>query len=310
MPLTHILVDLENVQLRLPDLAGLSRERHRLTVFHGPSQNKLTIELVRALQPLGDAVDYIQCEKAGPNALDFHLAYHLGRLNALHPQDACTIVSRDKGFAQLVAHGRKRGHAIEQVAQLRLGVGESDEAAPRPDVTTPARKAARKTSKSAAPAKKVAKAAAEAPKAAAAKKATPARKAAAAKKTLEKATEKAPARTAAAVAGKTAARPAAKKAAARTTPKSATKQAAAPAAEARALRSAPIDADLHKALDSLRRMAAAKRPVRRSSLQHHLASHLRGELDAAGIEALLERLEASGWIAREGARLVYRIEPA
>ena len=54
MTLTCILVDMENVQLRVPDLSRLERGRHQLKIFHGPSQNKLTIEMVRALQPLGD----------------------------------------------------------------------------------------------------------------------------------------------------------------------------------------------------------------------------------------------------------------
>ncbi len=82
MTLTCILVDLENVQLKAPELAGLKRGEHLLKIFHGPSQNSFTAAMVRALQPLGDAVEYIQCEKAGPNALDFHLAFHLGRLTA------------------------------------------------------------------------------------------------------------------------------------------------------------------------------------------------------------------------------------
>lgn len=299
MTLTCILVDLENVQLKAPELAGLKRGEHLLKIFHGPSQNSFTAAMVRALQPLGDAVEYIQCEKAGPNALDFHLAFHLGRLTASQPELDFRIVSRDKGFAQLVAHATRLGHRVSQHASLHWP-GLTDvvhaeapaaqiAAAPQPERAvraTKARKAAAKTvakteaptGKKAAPAKTpraVAKAAAEVPIA----KKAPARKAAA-KKAVESKT------------------PAARKVA-----------PAAPAVGTR-VKAGPRDvataADQHKALASLRKLGS-KLPVKLPALAHYLESHLRNDLTPAGVQALVQWLTASGVLKQAGGKLSYQL---
>lgn len=113
------LVDYENVQPLAEELQGVDVARHRLKIFHGPGQNSLPIRLAAALLPIGSAVELIQCEKPGKDALDFHLAFHLGRLSVQHPQAHFVIVSRDrKGFAQLVEHGIKLGCKVTLVPSL------------------------------------------------------------------------------------------------------------------------------------------------------------------------------------------------
>ena len=328
MTLTCILVDMENVQLRVPELALLERGRHQLKIFHGPSQNKLTIEMVRALQPLGDAVEYVQCEKAGPNALDFHLAFHLGRLTAAQPDARYLIVSRDKGFAQLVAHANKLGGRVEQYATLPAGLGESGAApareaapAPKPQKTRTARTARTPVAAAAAapePAPKIESRAA-APKPAARK--APARKAAA-----EKATPSAPAAKKAPAKKAAAAKQAADKQAADKQP--AVKQAAVKQAPARkaAAKSAPAAAPAHpsaapatkpsreiatatdraKAIATLQKLGA-KRPVTQRALLRHLQSHLGHDLSDGAVQALVDGLLAAGVVVLAQGKLTYHL---
>ncbi|BDI04781.1 PIN domain-containing protein [Sphaerotilus microaerophilus] len=114
-----ILVDYENVQPIAEELQRVDAMRDRLKIFHGPGQNSLPIRLAAALLPIGPAVELIQCEKSGKDALDFHLAFHLGRLSVQHPQAEFVIVSRDrKGFAQMVEHGIKLGCRVMLVPSM------------------------------------------------------------------------------------------------------------------------------------------------------------------------------------------------
>ena len=327
MTLTCILVDMENVQLRVPELALLERGRHQLKIFHGPSQNKLTIEMVRALQPLGDAVEYVQCEKAGPNALDFHLAFHLGRLTAAQPDARYLIVSRDKGFAQLVAHANKLGGHVEQYATLPAGLGEPGAAparqaapAPKPQKTRTARTARTPVAAAAAapePAPIVASRAA-APKPAARK--APARKAAAEKATPSTAAaKKAPAKKAAAAKQAADKQPVVKQATTRQAParKAAAKTALAPASAPAPAPASPAPAakpsreiatatDRAKAIATLQKLGA-KRPVTQRALLRHLQSHLGHDLSDGAVQALVDGLLAAGVVVLAQGKLTYHL---
>ncbi len=53
----------------------------------------------------------------GPNALDFHIAFYLGReLAAAAPE--CVILSRDTGFDPLMRHLQELGHTCRRVISL------------------------------------------------------------------------------------------------------------------------------------------------------------------------------------------------
>lgn len=97
-----ILIDLENVQPN--DLSRLAGLPVVIRVLLGPSQAKISLSLVAALQPFGDAVQYIQLQNSGKNALDFHLAFYLGRLSCEYPDALFYIISKDTGFDPLVKH--------------------------------------------------------------------------------------------------------------------------------------------------------------------------------------------------------------
>lgn len=104
MQITFLLLDLENVQPN--HLPPLGSGAFKIKVFLGSHQTKLPVSLVRALQVFGPDVDYIQMDGAGHNALDFHIAYYLGRLAVEHPKAHFHIISKDAGFDPLVGHLR------------------------------------------------------------------------------------------------------------------------------------------------------------------------------------------------------------
>ena len=115
--LTYILIDFENVKPTAADLKLIRGAGYRVLFFHGPHQNKFDADIVKVLQPLGIQVEFIQCERAGKNALDFHIAFNLGRL-VQDSQSAAAlsgktagffIVSKDSGFDVLLGHVRTLG---------------------------------------------------------------------------------------------------------------------------------------------------------------------------------------------------------
>ncbi len=126
MSLTHILIDFENVKPTAADLKLIRGAGYRVLLFHGPHQNKFDADIVKVLQPLGIQVEFIQCERAGKNALDFHIAFHLGRLveeskataSSSKDKTRLVIVSKDGGFDGLLDHIEKLGYAAMRVESV------------------------------------------------------------------------------------------------------------------------------------------------------------------------------------------------
>ena len=187
MTLTHILVDFENVQPSAADIGLVRGENLRLTIFRGPGQMKYAADVAEAWQPLGANVTFVRCAKAGRNASDMHIAFHLGELVAGQARPGgkgarFVIVSRDTDFDPLLLHIRSQGFEATRVASMKAALGgkgaEAVEArAPksRASRSAPAPAAAAKAVVAKTPARKAA-----AKKSPAAKKTAPARKVAAA----------------------------------------------------------------------------------------------------------------------------------
>ncbi|HRX61190.1 MAG TPA: PIN domain-containing protein [Candidatus Competibacter sp.] len=102
MKTNYVLIDYENVQIK--SLALLKDEHFHMRVFLGPNNTKLPVELVIAMQELGERAEYIVLETAGRNALDFHIAYYLGALASKDPLGFFHIISKDTGFDPLIQH--------------------------------------------------------------------------------------------------------------------------------------------------------------------------------------------------------------
>jgi hypothetical protein len=110
-----LFVDLENVQkinlTRVPTDV-------RVMIFYGATQKKIPEELVAQAQPLGDRLKWIKISGQGPNALDFHIAFYLGRELTVNSTSECAILSRDTGFDPLVRHLQAGGHTCRRVSSL------------------------------------------------------------------------------------------------------------------------------------------------------------------------------------------------
>jgi hypothetical protein len=124
MRINYVLIDYENVQPK--NFALLNREEFRIKVFLGASQLKLSRSLAVALQQFGPIkAEYIEINGSGSNALDFHIAYYIGRISAEEKDAFFHIISKDKGFDPLIAHlkARKifcqRSASIEDIPLLR-----------------------------------------------------------------------------------------------------------------------------------------------------------------------------------------------
>lgn len=105
----HVFVDFENLRPELPaDLAlrGLS-----FFVFFGGTRKSSTLdgEELAYLRRLGPEATAITLAAPGPNALDFHVAFYVGRVTAGDPAASISIISNDKGFDPLVHHLRQTG---------------------------------------------------------------------------------------------------------------------------------------------------------------------------------------------------------
>ncbi|HUG73327.1 MAG TPA: PIN domain-containing protein [Steroidobacteraceae bacterium] len=112
----YLLIDFENVQPKTLD--RLQPGEVRIKVFLGQHQTRLMLELVRALQPFGADAEYIAIQGSGPDAVDFHIAFYIGRLAAAEPGATFTIISRDRGFDPLVRHLLELGIQCQRIPDI------------------------------------------------------------------------------------------------------------------------------------------------------------------------------------------------
>jgi len=131
MQTTFILVDLENVQPH--NLSALEAGSFKVKVFVGAHQTKVPVSLASALQAFGSNVEYVQIEGSGHNALDFHIAYYLGRLAVERPEASFRIISKDTGFDPLVAHMKAKRIHCERLPSLAHQHPVSVSVEPGPD---------------------------------------------------------------------------------------------------------------------------------------------------------------------------------
>lgn len=111
-----LLVDYENIQSF--DLSLIYEEDIRIEIFVGHNQNKLPIELVQTTQQFGQRVEWIKVEGTGNNALDFHIAFYLGKFSQEIEEVAFLILSKDKGFDPLVKYINKSKIKCRRIQSL------------------------------------------------------------------------------------------------------------------------------------------------------------------------------------------------
>lgn len=98
----YIFVDFENIHD--VDLSLIAEKPVEVFFVLGQRHKNLPVSLVENLLELRSQVRLIKMESEGKNALDFVLAYHIGRQAVADPTGYFHILSRDKGFDALIQH--------------------------------------------------------------------------------------------------------------------------------------------------------------------------------------------------------------
>ena len=267
MELTYILVDFENVQPL--DMGLLNGDHYQLRIFRGPHQKKLDFDIAESLQPHGNRVQYIQSDRHGKNALDFHIAFYMGRLfqeleaNGSSAKNGTrfVVISKDGGFDALMSHVQSLGYGAMKATSIRHALG-LDEAVTEPESTLQPMPAGNVGFATPSPASQPRIRTPAAKTTAPVAKAQPTKPAATPKKTAPpqakpaKATEKKPQQPA---------------------------------------RKTHGPEDKEKVIENLR-LHPKKRPVKRQTLENHIMSLLGGSVTAKAVRGLVAGLENEGVI--------------
>lgn len=110
-----ILVDYENIGKI--DLSLLDAS-YKAIIFVGARQNTPKASRKPSTAHRFSRVDFQKIEGVGKNALDFHIAFQLGRTFETAPETQCIVLSKDKGFDPLLAYLNKNGLACQRIAAL------------------------------------------------------------------------------------------------------------------------------------------------------------------------------------------------
>lgn len=113
---TILLVDYENIQDI--DLSVIQERDIDIKIFVGQAQKKISIDLVQTMQPFGTKVEWIEIEGSGNNALDFHIAFYLGKFSKDIGRGSFFILSKDKGFNPLVKYINKSQINCQRIQSL------------------------------------------------------------------------------------------------------------------------------------------------------------------------------------------------
>jgi len=108
--MNHILVDYENLKSVEPAVFEL--EGATWTLLLGPQNRTLSVSVVQQLMARAASVELVRLEQAGRNAVDFALAYYLGRKVLGDPAATFHVISKDTGYQPLVEHLQSRNVRI------------------------------------------------------------------------------------------------------------------------------------------------------------------------------------------------------
>ena len=145
-----VLSDFENVPFK--DIGALRPGECRIKLFIGQSQTKISVELFEALRPFGADAEVVRINGNGPNALDFHIAFHVGKLAAEFPGSRFSIISGDTGFDPLIKHLASQNIACARLTKIPPLPKPASGAVPSaasivvPQVVAPSPPASKKTS--------------------------------------------------------------------------------------------------------------------------------------------------------------------
>ncbi|MGO4575003.1 PIN domain-containing protein [Cupriavidus sp. 2TAF22] len=125
-----LLVDFENVQTI--DVQHIPPD-YQIAIFCGANQKSASLDLTTRLQNLGSQVQWHRVSGTGKNALDFHIAFHIGRVLERKEASEFIILAKDTGYDPLVKHIGSLGVSCKRVAV----VGEIHRTPAAPTVSSP-----------------------------------------------------------------------------------------------------------------------------------------------------------------------------
>ena len=133
--MAHYLIDYENIH----NIRGCKKlgENDTIVFFYSATANVISIDLHLELVKTQAKTEFLLVKKASANsknttknALDFQLSSYVGFLLAKFPKEKIYIVSKDKGYENLLSFWADRGyHQIELTENIRINnksVTESD----------------------------------------------------------------------------------------------------------------------------------------------------------------------------------------
>lgn len=112
----YVLIDFENIQPN--NLEILKSLKFKLIIFVGSNQKKIPFEIVEIIQSFGSNAEYIKIDGNGPNALDFHIAFYIGKISALEKDSYFHIISKDTGFDPLINHLKLKKIKIQRIKDI------------------------------------------------------------------------------------------------------------------------------------------------------------------------------------------------
>jgi len=112
----YLYIDYENVQDVKVDVI---KKTTKVTIIVGKEQTKVPIELVQKTQPFGNAVEWIRVNGKGRNALDFFIAFFLGKDAATDREKTFIIYSKDTGYDPLINHLKKSGIKAKRIVSFQ-----------------------------------------------------------------------------------------------------------------------------------------------------------------------------------------------
>jgi hypothetical protein len=125
-----ILVDYENVQVNLDILRSINVENLEIYIFVGENQKNTSMELLENILELYKSkikIELIRIKGTGKNALDFHIAYFIGKLSKENENYFFHIISKDTGFDILIEYLKKeekikclREEKIEEIPIIEM----------------------------------------------------------------------------------------------------------------------------------------------------------------------------------------------
>lgn len=112
----YLYIDYENVQ----DIkVEVIKNTVKVMIIVGEDQAKVPIDLVQKTQPFGNAVEWIRVNGKGRNALDFFIAYFLGKDIATDRGKQFLIYSKDTGYDPLINHLKKSGIKVKRIVSFQ-----------------------------------------------------------------------------------------------------------------------------------------------------------------------------------------------